>query len=174
MSNSSNWYKLVPSETELVQGDFLDNFPVIRYTGSHENGIYEAEVIEYDMVVMTQSCDLNKIRLKKTYDKYVILCPRFSYKYVRDEYDWDYLRKGFLVRAHLLNKCEIENQQFDYQVVELDQIFSVPYSSVREIADRKERVRLVSPYREHLSQAFAIQFMRVGLPSDLPKEKPEE
>jgi hypothetical protein len=30
------------------------------------------------------------------------------------------------------------------------------------------RLRLLPPYREHLSQAFARFFMRVGLPVDIP------
>ena len=33
------------------------------------------------------------------------------------------------------------------------------------------RLRLLPPYREHLSQAFARYFMRVGLPVDIDKEE---
>ena len=37
------------------------------------------------------------------------------------------------------------------------------------IAERgTKRLRLLPPYREHLSQAFARFFMRVGLPVDIP------
>lgn len=38
-----------------------------------------------------------------------------------------------------------------------------------ELITRKEieHLRLLPPYREHLSQAFARYFMRVGLPQDL-------
>jgi hypothetical protein len=32
------------------------------------------------------------------------------------------------------------------------------------------RIRLLPPYREHLSQAFARYFMRVGLPLDIDTE----
>jgi hypothetical protein len=46
---------------------------------------------------------------------------------------------------------------------------------VREFANAAgHRLRLLPPYREHLSQAFARLFMRVGLPADIPpfgKEK---
>lgn len=170
---SNSWYELVPNQTELLQGDFLDDFPIINYTGSFENGRHDVEVIHYDVVVMTQSCDLNKIRLKEQNEKFVILCPRVNYLDVRDDFDWNYLRAGYIVKAHLLDKCELEPHRFGYQVVELDQIYSVPYSLVREIANQKDRVRLVSPYREHLSQAFARQFMRVGLPTNLPNEEPK-
>jgi hypothetical protein len=40
---------------------------------------------------------------------------------------------------------------------------------VREFAHQMgDRLRLLPPYREHLSQAFARLFMRVGLPADIP------
>jgi len=33
-----------------------------------------------------------------------------------------------------------------------------------------ERIRLLPPYREHLSQSFARYFMKVGLPQDIEIE----
>jgi len=41
---------------------------------------------------------------------------------------------------------------------------------LRGLAQRGEpRLRLRPPYREHLSQAFARFFMRVGLPTDIKR-----
>jgi hypothetical protein len=40
---------------------------------------------------------------------------------------------------------------------------------LREYVKDKKRIRLLPPYREHLSQAFARHFMRVGLPSGIPQ-----
>jgi hypothetical protein len=45
-----------------------------------------------------------------------------------------------------------------------------PFLSSLAAANGK-RLRLLPPYREHLSQAFARFFMRVGLPTDIPKFK---
>jgi len=39
------------------------------------------------------------------------------------------------------------------------------------IKKKDKRLRLLPPYREHLSQAFARFFMRVGLPVDIPEFK---
>jgi hypothetical protein len=39
---------------------------------------------------------------------------------------------------------------------------------VRSRAKAAKRLRLLPPYREHLSQSFARFFMRVGLPIDIP------
>jgi hypothetical protein len=59
------------------------------------------------------------------------------------------------------------------KLLNLKQILSAPLAIVKRIADKQaKRIRLLPPYREHLTQAFARQFMRVGLPIDLPKEYP--
>ena len=41
----------------------------------------------------------------------------------------------------------------------------------RYAGERGQRLRLLPPYREHLGQAFARYFMRVGLPVDIPPFK---
>jgi hypothetical protein len=61
-------------------------------------------------------------------------------------------------------------QEFDYSLVDLGSLFSLPTGLVRDLAERQgQRSRLNPPYREHLAQAFARFFMRVGLPVDIPK-----
>jgi hypothetical protein len=71
---------------------------------------------------------------------------------------------------HLLNKCDMLNESNDYLVVDFRSVFSVPYSFLKEFSKKQTtRIRLMSPYREHLSQAFARFFMRVGLPTDIPQ-----
>jgi hypothetical protein len=179
-SPSYNWYEVIQKEYQLQQGDFLDNFPIPSYSSPIEEATIDTKRDEktpvsiYNVIVMTQSCDIAKIRDKNLYEKFVILCPRFDYKDSFDKSNWKPLCQGRVMNAHLLNHCEIDAYQFDYQVVSLDQIFSVPYVYVRKFADKKDRIRLLPPYREHLAQAFAKQFMRIGLPNDLPREYPLE
>lgn len=45
-------------------------------------------------------------------------------------------------------------------------VYSVPRSFLESLLKQRmqSRLRLLPPYREHLSQAFARFFMRVGLP----------
>jgi len=46
----------------------------------------------------------------------------------------------------------------------------VPFDFIVDLAKKKgKRLRLLPPYREHLSQAFARFFIRVGLPVDIPQ-----
>jgi hypothetical protein len=51
-------------------------------------------------------------------------------------------------------------------VQKLNEVFTVPREFLESVlaARAAARPRLLSPYREHLSQAFARYFMRVGLP----------
>ncbi len=54
-----------------------------------------------------------------------------------------------------------------WSVVDFHRLFTLPKAFVtRFAAGSGLRLRLRSPYREHLAQAFARYFMRVGLPHD--------
>jgi hypothetical protein len=179
------WYTFV--QDALEQGDFISRFPILipPYSDSLDDLLeaQEGERVDksintefYNVIVITQSCDLIDFDDQDT----VILCPRFDYALMNAEQPreygpngWANLKRGRVVGKHLLNKCDLPNHEFDYQVVDLRKIFSVPYGLVKEIASReKSRTRLTSPYREQLAQAFAYQFMRVGLIEDLPSKYP--
>jgi len=57
-------------------------------------------------------------------------------------------------------------------IVDFHEVYTAPTNVVREFALRTgKRLRLLPPYREHLAQAFARFFMRVGLPVDIAAEK---
>jgi hypothetical protein len=82
------------------------------------------------------------------------------------------LRRGNVPGYHLLNKCEIDGFKTDYLVVDFRTVYSVPFDFILNLAmKRGRRLRLLPPYREHLSQAFARFFMRVGLPVDILQVK---
>lgn len=55
------------------------------------------------------------------------------------------------------------------QIVDFSKVYSLPVLFLESwLGSRGDRrLRLLPPYREHLSQAFARFFMRVGLPQDI-------
>ena len=54
-----------------------------------------------------------------------------------------------------------------WSLVDFRRTYSLPTDDASQLADRLgPRLRLRSPYREHLAQAFARFYMRVGLPSE--------
>jgi hypothetical protein len=85
----------------------------------------------------------------------------------------DNIREGRIWNLNLLNR-RLENQQKDetavpFQIVDFHEIFSLPKGFLIEWLKQNShgRLRLLPPYREHLSQSFARYFMRVGLPDDI-------
>ena len=189
------WYELVSSDVMFQQGDIIRDFPIPEppieiysrefFLVEGNTSILGAEIKKYDVIVMTQSCDFIKFKP----DNAVNLCPIYDLKIaikpngqsLSNPDSWDKLRKGMLVHSHLLNQCEISGYKFDYKVVDLHRVLSVPFRVLQVIQSsmvsdentiNRFRVRLLPPYREHLAQAFARQFMRVGLPQDLPEKFP--
>jgi hypothetical protein len=79
------------------------------------------------------------------------------------------LQRGHHPGYHLLNGCDLPGMNRPLQVVDFRTVFSLPLAYTQELAVAAgPRIRLRPPYREHLAQAFARFYMRVGLPVDLP------
>jgi hypothetical protein len=168
------WYDIVDADKTLMQGDFMSSCPVIVPSSSIGEGRIEgrisAEIIKYDVIVMSQSCDLAHHKLDN-----VLVSPIWPISEMGSENDFfksrkgkESLRQGNLSGYHLLNRCELEGFETDFQVVDFRNVYGVPLDFLIELSKRNgKRLRLLPPYREHLSQAFARFFMRVGLPVDI-------
>ena len=79
------------------------------------------------------------------------------------------MRRDELPGYHMLNKCELVDFNTDFLIVDFRNVFGVSIELMLKLAKTQEnRIRLMSPYRERLSQSFARFFMRVGLPEDIP------
>lgn len=171
------WYEVV-SGTGLEQGDIIRGCPVFLIP---PEAALESEqdrsvtIEEQNVIVMTQSCDLAMRDDGTCIADDAILSPiYFRHELAGDRTygnsgGWEAARKGRHVRYHVLNRCDIHGNELDFMLVDLGRIYSLSVGLVRGFAAAKERrVRLLPPYREHLSQAFARTFMRVGLPADIP------
>jgi hypothetical protein len=143
------------------------------------------EIIAEDVIVMTQACDLEHDKVSD-----VVLCPHYALSFFRDEV-WkpDQEQKGqktsseswlkyykAIANGHLWNLCvlnssSIEGHAIEHRIVDFHMIYTVPRDFLELLLRQrgKPRLRLVPPYREHLSQAFARFFMGVGLPAPLAK-----
>jgi hypothetical protein len=156
----------------LRQGDYLPSClvpvfgPDLGAAGTHE-----ITADEYDLVVLTQSCDLEqgKVRL-------VAACPIYSlaeFEAVNPAFAkkgrWNEVLKGRIEGLHLLASPTNPGNNREALVVDFREIYSLPLDYLVGRAVRVgPRWRLRSPYLEHFSQAFARFFMRVGLPSTIP------
>lgn len=177
-----SWYTPVTSPG-LEQGDILLQFPVLMGSltpndiscilGNSETGYSpenDAAVTLVDAIIMTQSCDLEQDKVDS-----ILLCPVWEERLIGEgknrkekvRFKED-VRKGYRPGWHLLNKDE--SLGLPLLFVEFSRIYTAPKDTVIAFAaERKSRPRLVPPYKEHLSQAFARFFMRVGLPAGIPQ-----
>lgn len=169
------WYEICKvGDESLEQGDFILECPIVIPPAKLEEGdTPEITVQKIDSIILSQSCDLSHGKLD-----IVLVCPFYPLS------DWladsphqsknakkkavENLRKGYSPAYHLLNRPE-DLFFDDYQVVDFRNVYGINFNLLEEIISesKTDRLRLLPPYREHLSQAFARYFMRVGLPQDL-------
>lgn len=176
------WYEIVEGD-DLEQGDIFEVCPVFAIVSPFSFEQYRTkgasapfDVLERDVIMITQSCDLVKDHPKVNE---VIFCPiwdldKFSEnnEYARHAKGREEIRQGKQPGFHMLNACHLSNFERSIRLVDFHLLFSMPLDFVRDLAHtRGKRLRLLPPYREHLGQAFARYFMRVGLPVDIPPFK---
>ena len=169
------WYDKIET-SDLNQGDLIKNCPILEPPEEFDEDIKDINLYEKDVVIMSQSCDLVNEKLS-----IVLVCPYIPLETFVEELvaqgqnkktqskTIDNLRKGLLPGYHLLNKDS--TLDLNYLVVDFRNVYGVHFNALKGIVKRQPlRVRLQPPYREHLSQAFARYFMRVGLPQDIVVE----
>ena len=173
------WSKFEQREEDppkLEQGDLLPNCPVLIIPNNLTENLLAAEPnseidvtpeIQFiDLIIMSQSCDLAQDKIEQ-----VLLC---GYLPALDNFRKDdrvSIRKEQRPALHMIEKCEIAGYEFGRQVIDFRTIYTLPKDFILSFAQTLgPRVRLLSPYKEHLSQAFARYFMRVGLPRPLKDE----
>jgi hypothetical protein len=169
------WYGLVAGR-DLEQGDILLSCPVflIPPAALQDPDKHPVTVQRQNVIVMTQSCDLAMRADGKCAVEDVILSPVYTraelsgHKVYGKSQGWEEARKGRHAGYHVLNLCNIPSHELDCLLVDLRRVFTLSVELVRDLAGKHSpRLRLLPPYREHLSQSFARFFMRVGLPVDI-------
>jgi len=176
------WYNMVEGD-DLEQGDIVENCPVFivpddlpTSLSGIEKVFKEANFDIRDVIVMSQSCDLAKGHEKISN---VLLCSIWSKMVIAEKFKskkeesnwWENARNGRMSRFHILNKFNNVSNKKDFRVVDFGETYTLPLKYFRNLASQEKHLRLLPPYREHLSQAFARFFMRVGLPVNIPPFK---
>jgi len=185
---SDSWYSCVEAQTPLTQGDLISDCPVIAWASGPLNfsasegaeSLKAATIaIRADVVVMTQACDLENNKVDN-----VILCPHSSVSDYRKAWEDDMktrhqnpskkawakffedIRDGFVWNLTILNAGESGDLKIEHRVVDFHDVYTIPRSFLESLLKQRgrPRLRLNPPYQEHLSQALARFFMRVGLP----------
>lgn len=180
-----------------MQGDLVDACPVLVFDGVPDiaNAVDFATVVDalddahavqpVRVIVMTQACDLAEDKVRN-----VILCPVYHVEEYRRLWEaparargqnptdrsftktLTEVKGGRVWNLTMLDKRDRPEEgglSIPIQIVDFHEVFSLPLTFLRQWVRTRgtNRLRLSPPYREHLSQAFARFFMRVGLPIDI-------
>jgi hypothetical protein len=183
------WYAVVEAKEPLTQGDFVMGCPVLKWVSAEIAWGSDGELdalkkaiggCRVDVVVMTQACDLKHDKVRD-----VILCPHIGlpehHEYWKKwrqklgqnptEKAWsshcEALCDGYMWNLAILDSFDDGTLKIDPRIVDFREVYTVPRRFLESYLVHRggPRLRLLAPYREHLSQAFARFFMRVGLPT---------
>jgi len=160
----------------LHQGDVLEDIRMPVFKALLDQQDDPAPQIPVDvgtLIVMSQTCDL--IHRKAPM---VACCPVHSldeFEAINDHFKrtgaWEDVRRGKIAGLHLLPGDDLQDNR-TCLVVDFRVIHSLTIEHVIDfIKDAACHRRLQSPDLEHMSQAFARLFMRVGLPVNIPPFK---
>lgn len=184
------WYRSVEPGEALTQGDLIFGCPILRWKDAVRPTDLDqlkgsVQIVQADVVVVTQACDLEQDKVSE-----VTLCAHASLAAHRQRWEageqargqkptvkaWrrhcDRLRQGFAWNAAMLERTPtLERVAADIRVVDFLRVFTLPRSFLDSLVGQPNipRLRLQSPYREHLSQSFARFYMRVGLPTGVAR-----
>ena len=159
------WYQVVGPDHGIQQGDILEDVVVILPVRSDENPDETRYIDEkvFNLIVMTQSCDIEDGA------PYIAMCPLWTQEEIGDQFlrkdTIDLLRKGRIIGFYPITKATLPPLERPFRIVQFQRVIELERGDIeRQIPKMGPRLRLLPPYREDLSQAFARFFMRVGLP----------
>ncbi len=181
----SDWYEIVEGE-DLMQGDILEDCPVFYPPKAMKWPVdLESEPPEFGyglqkVIIMSQSCDLEQNQ--KSDIQLVFLCPIWSIsesskvnQFLASSFGKEECRRGHMTGYHMIDQSNHDLLNQEISIVSFREVWSLPLDFIRNMAKNMgKRPRLRSPYREHLAQAFARYFMRVGLPVNIPEFKSDK
>src|SRR5271157_131648 len=174
-SLDTEWYEVTDGAT-LRQCDILMGCPVLRLDGRLQwpvepSATLPIRIEKYDSIILTQSCDLENRKVED-----VLLAQVIAWRVlVRQELE----RNNQIVKKKEFRKALIDGNtpgqallhkhegepHLDWSIVSFPRLYTIQKNFLEEFAlQRGPRLRLRSPYREHIAQAFTRFVMRVGLP----------
>lgn len=164
-----SWYFSIAA-ADLMQGDLLPalDIPVpvgtpAEFTASEHPPI---EVITSDVIVLSQSCDLAQGKTDwvtvAQYERWELVSVGMGTNKRRSLQKQ--IRRGSVPHWALLNE---DSPGLPWSIVDFRRLFTLPRAYLEAHAGAiGPRLRMHSPYREDVAQAFARYFMRVALPED--------
>lgn len=159
------WYQLLDEGSELDQGDILFDCPLVLMSDVAPFPVplpVPIRSFNSDVLILTQTCDFAQNKISR-----VLVCRLESAETLGKNRQSEII-KGRQPRYAMLEKSPFAERAMTHQIVDLSDVYQLPIELVRQVgAAQTPRLRLLPPYREHISQAFARFWMRIGFPQDI-------
>lgn len=156
----------VPVDSMLAQGDVIDACPVFNLPAESSGDTLQV-TLDADfarVIVLAQTCDLanqktSRVQVAVVHDATVLVSAgELKAPTIRDQ-----VRRGLMHGWYFLPAVEAIG--LPESVVDLREIHTIPKEVVERLVAAGKRIgRLLTPYREHLAQHFAMTYMRIALP----------
>jgi hypothetical protein len=157
-----------PADRPLTQGDVFEDCPLVGLDGTEPlSDLRTLPVRRWwaRIIVLTQACDLAQAKsgrvlvapvhdAQKLVEQGVLKGPT-----IRDQ-----VRRHLVFGWYFL-PAATDPVELPEALVDLRDVHSIPRVVLAELLARGNRTAsLLSPYREHLAQHFAVTYMRIALP----------
>jgi len=173
-----SWYEIVEGP-DLEQGDILPRFPltIVEAQLPTSEGAQVApeplvHVLIVDVVVLSQSCDIAVQPDGRRRVEHAVVCPVWEVPRSNERFSRNMIGNVLAGRSptwHALAPCTLPGLERPHRFMELRRILTVPVEWAEAIAnDRSPRLRLRSPWKEHMAPAVGNLFSRPALPYPIP------
>jgi hypothetical protein len=160
---------IVPaSESPMTQGDILTECPLVGLDATEPPGDPRNIPVQRwwaRVIVLTQACDLaqaksGRVLVAQVHDaQKLVEAGVLRGPIVRDQ-----MRRHMVFGWYFLPAATAP-VPLSESLIDLRDVHPVPRVVLKQLIKGGKRVAsLVSPYREHLAQHFAVTYMRVALP----------
>lgn len=166
-------YEPVTAASPLMQGDVIEDCPIfgLEIAGTEVDLETPATRWRARVVVLTQACDLALNKVDRALVAVVYPAQELVERGVlKASVIRDQIRRG-MVYGWYFFPANTNSVVMPEAIVDLHDLHTVALAVLnRLIADGKRICRIVTPYREHLAQHFAVTYMRIGLPEPYQTE----
>ena len=165
-------YSEVQPLEKLSQGDVIDGCTLLNLEPTESVSAAPSPIIyRTRVVILTQECDLQDARTLRVVVAAVRTCQEIvEGKILNASTIRDQLRRHLMPGWYFLPKAP-DSIHLPESIVEFRDLHTVFKTHLEALATGGMRVcRIRSPWREHLSQHFAVTYMRIGLPEPYSTE----
>lgn len=160
-------YKQTYREEPLGQGDVIEDCPIFALAESATGIDLKAPATRWEarVIVLTQACDLVQGKVERVLAAVIHPAQELVDRGIlKSSTIRDQVRRGLVYGWYFLPAATAPPAMPE-SIVDLHDLHSVSRTILeRLIADGKRVCRIVTPYREHPAQHFAVTYMRIGLP----------